>query len=70
MWAEYEDRITAYLAAEAGTSPTPAMRLHAVRLVGIALTAPETRALVAGLSPAKATAALEEWLREAARLSP
>jgi hypothetical protein len=48
------------------------MRLHAVRLVGIVrtLTAPETRALVAGLSPAKATAALEEWLREAARLSP
>jgi hypothetical protein len=48
------------------------MRLHAVRLVGIVrtLTAPETRALVAGLPPAKATAALEEWLRSAARLSP
>jgi hypothetical protein len=48
------------------------MRLHAVRLVGIVrtLTAPETRALVAGLSSAEVIAVLEEWLRSAARLSP
>jgi hypothetical protein len=42
-------------------------RDHADRQVEVN---PETRALVAGLSPAKATAALEEWLRSAARLSP
>jgi AcrR family transcriptional regulator len=69
LWAEYEDRITAFLAAEAGTEPTPAMRLHAMQLVAIArsMTTPEVRGLVAGLPPAKAGAALQRWLRAAAR---
>jgi AcrR family transcriptional regulator len=69
MWAEYEDRITAFLADEAGTGPTPRMRLYAAQLIAIArtLTAPEMRALVAGLPPEQAAAALERWLRAAAR---
>jgi AcrR family transcriptional regulator len=69
MWAEYEDRVTAFLADEAGTGPTPQMRLYAAQLVAIArtLTAPEMRALVAGLPPDQAAAALGEWLQTAAR---
>jgi len=68
LWAEYEDRITAFLAAEAGTGPSPAMRLHAMQLVAIprSLTTAEVRALVAGLSPAEAGVTLERWLRAAA----
>jgi AcrR family transcriptional regulator len=69
MWADYEDRVTAFLAAEAGTDPTPALRFYATQLVALArtLTAPEMRALVAGFPPKQATAALERWLRSAAR---
>jgi len=69
LWSDYEDRVTAFLAAEAGTGPTPQMRLHAVQLVAIprTLTSPEVRALVAGLPREKARAALERWLREAGR---
>jgi AcrR family transcriptional regulator len=69
LWAEYEDRITAFLAAEAGTEPSPAMRLHAMQLVAIprSLTSSEVRALVAGNSSAETGAALERWLRHAAR---
>ena len=69
LWGEYEDRITAFLAAEAGTEPTAAMRLHAMQLVAIprSLTTPEVRALVAGRGPEEAEAALEAWLRTAAR---
>jgi hypothetical protein len=71
MWAEYEDKVTVCLATEAGTPPTPAMRLHAVQLIGIvrSVTAPEVRALVAGLDPAAAGAALKDWLRSAAGLT-
>jgi hypothetical protein len=32
----YEDQVTAFLAAEAGTAATPQMRLHAVQLVALA----------------------------------
>jgi len=69
MWAEYEDRVTAFLTDEAGTAPTPQMRLYAAQLVAIArtLTAPEMRALVAGLPPGQGTVALERWLQAAAR---
>jgi AcrR family transcriptional regulator len=69
LWADYEDRVTAFLAAEACTGPTPQMRLHAVQLVAIprTLTSPEVRALVEGLPPERARSALEGWLREAAR---
>jgi AcrR family transcriptional regulator len=68
LWAEYEDRITAFLAAEAGTGPSPAMRLHAMQLVAIprSLTTAEVRALVAGLPAAEAEVTLERWLRAAA----
>jgi hypothetical protein len=69
LWADYEDRVTAFLAAETGTAPTPAMRLHAIQLVAIprTLTSPEARALVDGVPPEKGRAALERWLRQAAR---
>jgi len=69
LWAEYEDRITAFLAAEAGAEPSPAMRLHAMQLVAMprSLTTSEVRELVAGLSPAQARTALEQWLTDAAR---
>ena len=69
MWAEYEDRITAFLADEAGTGPTPRMRLYAAQLIAIArtLTSPEMRALVVGLPAEQAAAALERWLQAAAR---
>jgi hypothetical protein len=57
------------VAAEAGTGPTPQMRLHAARLVAIikTLTAPEMRAPVAGLTPGQAATVLDRWLRAAAR---
>jgi AcrR family transcriptional regulator len=69
MWADYEDRVTAFLAAEAGAGPTPALRFYATQLVALArtLTAPEMSALVADRPPKQATAALERWLRSAAR---
>jgi AcrR family transcriptional regulator len=68
MWAGYEDQITAFLAAEAGTPATPQMRLQAAQLVAMVrtLTAPEMRAHVAGLGPAQALDALGQWLQEAA----
>jgi AcrR family transcriptional regulator len=64
MWEGYEDRITAALAAGAGTTPTPAMRLQAVGIVGIlrSLTSPEIRAAIAGLSPHDSLAYVCDWL--------
>lgn len=69
MWAGFEDRITAFLAAEAGTGPTPDLRFQAAQLVAMlrTLTSPEMRAAVAGMTPEAATAALERWLESAAR---
>jgi AcrR family transcriptional regulator len=69
MWAEYEDRFTVTLAAEAGTAPTPAMRLTAITLVALlrTLTAPEMRAAVAALPPARAQAYVRDWLLTAAQ---
>jgi AcrR family transcriptional regulator len=69
MWAGFEDRITAFLAAEAGTGPTPDLRFHAAQLVAMlrTLTGPEMRAAVAGMTPGQATAVLERWLESAAR---
>ena len=69
MWEEYEDRITAALAAEAGSPPAPAMRLEAIRLVGIvrSLTCPEVRIAIAGLSPADSLAYVSDWLLAAGR---
>jgi hypothetical protein len=69
MWADYEDRITTFLAAEAGTDPAPRLRLRlqAAQLIATSrtLTAPELRALVAGLSPEQAVAALERgWPKQ------
>ena len=45
------------------------MRLHAAQLIALvrSLTAPEMRALVAGLSLAQALAAFGDWLYDAAR---
>jgi AcrR family transcriptional regulator len=64
MREEYEDRITAALAVEAGPPATPAIRLEAIRLVGIlrSLTYPEVRTAIAGLSPADSLAYVCDWL--------
>ncbi len=69
MWEEYEDRISAALAAEQDTMPTPATRLDAIQIVGIlrALTYPEMRAAIAGLSPSQGQAYVCEWLLEAGK---
>jgi AcrR family transcriptional regulator len=69
MWEDYEDRITASLAAEAGSPPTPDMRLEAIRLVGIlrSLTYPEVRTAIAGLSPEDSLAYVCDWLLAAGR---
>jgi AcrR family transcriptional regulator len=64
MWEEYEDRITAVLAAETGAAPTPATRLRATGLVGIlrCLTSAEMRAAVAGRTPRDGLAYVCDWL--------
>lgn len=69
MWEEYEDRITAALADQAGTEPTPAMRLQAISIVGIlrSLTYPEVRDAIAGLSPHDSLAYICDWLAAAAQ---
>jgi len=69
MWEQYEDSITAALAAEASGPPQPAMRLQAIKLVGIlrTLTSPELRAALAGLSPGESLAYVCDWLLAAGR---
>ena len=69
MWEQYEDAITAALAAEAGQAPTPALRLQAIQVVGIlrTLTSPELRAAIAGLSPSESLSYVREWLVAAGR---
>jgi AcrR family transcriptional regulator len=69
MWEDYEDAITAALAAEAGAAPTPATRLQAIGLVGIlrSLTSPELRAAISGLPPADSLAYVSAWLLAAAQ---
>jgi AcrR family transcriptional regulator len=64
MWEEYEDRITAVLAAETGAPPTPATRLRATGLVAIlrCLTSAEMRAAVAGRTPRDGLAYVCDWL--------
>jgi AcrR family transcriptional regulator len=64
MWEEYEDRITAVLAAETGAAPTPATRLRATGLVGIlrCLTSAEMRAAIAGRTPHDGLAYVCDWL--------
>ncbi|WP_049871709.1 TetR/AcrR family transcriptional regulator [Catenulispora acidiphila] len=68
VWAGYEDQVTAVLAERAGTAPTPALRLQAIALIGLVrtLTAPETRAMIAGMDGRQARAALTDWLQQAA----
>jgi AcrR family transcriptional regulator len=70
MWEDYEERITAALAAEAGTAPTPAMRLQAIQVVGIlrTLTYPEVHAAIAGLSPPDSLAYVRHWLLAAGQV--
>lgn len=72
MWEEYEDRITAVLAAEAGTAATPALRLRAITLVGLmrGLTSAEMRAAVAGLAPRDSLAYVCDWLLASAKTDP
>lgn len=69
MWEEYEDAITAALAAQAGPPPTPANRLQAIALVGMlrTLTSAELRAAIAGRTPADALAYVITWLLSAAQ---
>jgi AcrR family transcriptional regulator len=68
MWEEYEDRLTAVLAAVAGTPATPTTRLRAIALVGIlrGLTSPEMRAAVAGQTASDSLAYVSDWLLSAA----
>ena len=68
MWEHYEDALTAALAAEHHTAPTPATRLQATGLVGIlrSLTSPELRAAITGLPPADSLAYVSDWLLTAA----
>ncbi|WP_371778630.1 TetR/AcrR family transcriptional regulator [Streptosporangium subroseum] len=68
MWADFEDRITAELAREAGAEATPQLRMHAIQLVGIVrlATSPEARAAITGLTPAEAVARVESMLGDAA----
>ena len=64
MWADYEDVLAAALADDAGLpAPTPALRLAATQLIGIArsFTSPEVRALARD-HPATETDALRGWL--------
>jgi len=69
MWEQYEDAITAALAAGASGAPDPAMRLQAIRLIGIlrTLTSPEMRSAIAGLSPDDSLAYVCDWLLAAGR---
>lgn len=69
IWEQYEDSITAALAAEAGGAPDPAIRWQAIRLVGIlrTLTSPELRAAIAGLSPDESLTYVCGWLLAAGR---
>jgi AcrR family transcriptional regulator len=64
MWAEYEDRVTAVLAAESGAAASPSTRLRAIGLVGMlrALTSAEMRAAVAGRPPGDGLAYVCDWL--------
>jgi AcrR family transcriptional regulator len=69
MWEQYEDSITAALAAEASGASGPATRLQAIRLIGIlrTLTSPELRAAIAGLTPDESLAYVCDWLLAAGR---
>jgi len=69
MWGQYEDALTAALAAEAGAAPDPAKRLRAIRLIGIlrTLTSAELRAAIDGLSPEESLAYVCDWLIAAGR---
>jgi AcrR family transcriptional regulator len=69
MWEQYEDSITAALAAEVSGPPSPALRLQAIHLIGIlrTLTSPELHAAIAGLSPDKSLAYVCDWLLAAGR---
>jgi AcrR family transcriptional regulator len=74
MWEDYEQQITAALAAEDGSvsagdpsAPAPAIRLQAIQLVGIlrTLTYPEVRDAIAGLSAQDSLVYVCDWLRAA-----
>jgi AcrR family transcriptional regulator len=71
MWSDYEDQVTAELARESGRPATPADRLRAIQLVGIArlVTGPEARAAVAGHSPKEAAATVRAIVKDAAAMT-
>ncbi len=64
MWEDYEEHITAALAAETDSAATPAMRLQAIGMVGIlrSLTYPELHAAIAGLPPQDSLEVVCDWL--------
>ena len=72
MWEEYEDRVTAVLAAESGAAATPTTRLRAIGLVGMlrALTSGEMRAAVAGKPPGDSLAYVCDWLLASGGAAP
>jgi AcrR family transcriptional regulator len=72
VWAGYEDQVTAELASEHGGDASPADRMLAIQLVGIArlATSPEMRAALDGLSWAAAARKLTQLLKNAAAVFP
>lgn len=68
MWADYEDRIAAVLAdCSAMASPTPAMRLAAIQLIGVlrSFTSPEVRHLLVDAPRDRHQEVLINWLNQA-----
>lgn len=68
MWADYEDRLAAALADRTAlTSPTPAMRLAAMQLIGVlrSFTLPEMRHLLVDVDRDRQQEVLIDWLNQA-----
>jgi AcrR family transcriptional regulator len=67
VWAGYEDQVTAQLASERGGAASPADRLLAIQLIGIArlATSPEMRAALAGLGWAASARKITRLLKDA-----
>ena len=72
LWADLEDRVTAFLAQEAEAPATAHHRLHAIQLVAIvrSVVSPETRTMIAATPPRRRSAALTDWLAAATAATP
>jgi AcrR family transcriptional regulator len=72
LWADFEDRLTEFLANEAAVPATARLRLHAIQQVAIvrSVISPETRAMIAATPRRRRAAALTDWLMTAAATTP